>query len=218
MSLIISDGEPKDIQLNGTAVKEVWFDGKKVWPIFAVIIDEYTVTGTLITKDYWYTTIEECSGECYQDPHGSMSDRNCDCYGREGYELATCYRLELTFSGKIDHLPIKYISKSGATVIIETNKLKHDKDKNTYTHEFDTMDTLEEIQSIYPDTGVTDYSIIKSCDITEQKYEAPELDCDCGEENCEDDCINCVSDDCISDMGDCDCADCSDCDMDCGLD
>lgn len=208
MSFILSGNTPKSFQLNGAAVKEIWYGGKKIWPTF--IMDEYVITGTLTTRELW-----ESVGGGETTLPGGWSGRDCDCQG-EGYELATYYRLELTFSGNINHLPIKYISKTGATVIIEANKLKHDKDKNIYTHDFDTKDTLEEIQSIYPDTGVTDYSIIKSCDITEQEYEPPESNCDCGE-NCED-CINCVSDDCLSDMGDCDCADCSDCDMDCGLD
>lgn len=166
-------------------------------------MDEYVITGTLLTTKTWHAVDV---GET--NLPGGWSGRDCDCQG-EGYELETCYELELVFSGAIKYPPIKYISKTGATVIIDPNKLKRDAAKGTYTHNFGTMWSLDEIQSVYPRTGVTGYSTIKSCDITE-RTEEPASDCgNCnGESNCQG-----MGDDCLYDGYDCDCFDC---DQDCG--
>lgn len=181
MSFILSGNTPKSFQFNGAAVKEIWYGGKKIWPTF--IMDEYVITGTLTTKEFW-EPVGGGESNCV-----NWSGRDCDCQG-EGYELAAYYKLELVFSAPIKHFPIKYISRSGATVIIEINKFKYDEEKGTYTHDFGTLKSLEELQSVYPVAGVDEYSSIKSCNITEQEYEAPEncncVDCsDCGRDDCD---------------------------------
>ena len=174
MSFILSGNTPKSFQFNGAAVKEIWYGGKKIWPTF--IMDEYVITGTLTTKEFG-----EPIGDCNGNGTSTWSGRDCDCQG-EGYELAAYYKLELVFSAPIKHFPIKYISRSGATVIIEINKFKYDEEKRTYTHDFGTLKSLEELQSVYPAAGVDEYSSIKSCNIVNVKYEPP---ADCGNVDCQ---------------------------------
>lgn len=192
MSLFFSGSEPKTIQLNGTAVKEVWFDGKKIWPIVVTVIDEYTITGTLTTGLYWEKENADSDCEAVDQCYGNCQNASMliDCAG-EGYESFVGYKLELIFSAPIKHFPIKYISKSGATIIIEINKFKYDKEKGTYTHDFGVLKDIEQVQSIYPAEGVKDYSVFKSCNITnvnEVPEDCSEPDCQCSEEiNCPDD-------------------------------
>lgn len=218
MSLIISSGGPKDIQLNGTAVKEVWFDGKKVWPV----IQNYVITGTIFGKGKRAT--ENCGGgnrQC-QDGSGSLSI-NCQCDNCQREHDDYTYKIQLTFAG-VDKLPIKYVSKSGATVIINQSELTGSGTTYTYTSDYLQNDKTDEsfgedegintVKSLYPESGVPGYSVISSINIevkdegVGQSSDIPK-DCDCSS-----DCSNC-GDDCLGDMGDCDCADC---DMDCGLD
>ena len=164
--------------------------------------DEYDITGTLLTGEDWYNT-GNC-GNC-----NNLSGRDCDCQG-EGYELRTCYELSLTFGGIIKNLPIKYISKSGATVIIELLKLKYDKTKNTYTHDFGTMWTLDEVKAVYPKANIVGENLIRSCKIVERKQETPkDCDCNCNESNCN------QFDEGYDPTTDYDCYGDQDCDQDC---
>ena len=162
--------KPASIKYNGVAVQVLKYNGVVVWQA----MDSYVITGKLIGKGTRHSWDCNCS-----DCRSGYSD--CDCSGSgDDYE----YSLQLTFSG-VSRFPIKYVSKSGATVSIEKSAVSGSGSTYTYTSgtfnvnqpsmagencskSFDVNSGIEELKSIYPASGLSSYSSIASINITAQ--------------------------------------------------
>lgn len=165
--------KPASIKYNGVSVQVLKYNGVVVWQA----MDSYVITGKLIgkgTKHSW-----DCN--CEIDDCHSEQNCNCNCSNSgDDYE----YSLQLTFSG-VSRFPIKYVSKSGATVSIEKTAVSGSGNTYTYTSEtfnsshpsmtgsdcsesFDMNSGIEELKSIYPASGLSSYSSIASINITAQ--------------------------------------------------
>lgn len=182
--------KPASIKYNGVAVQVLKYNGVVVWQA----MDSYVITGKLIgkgTKYNWNCNCSNCKSDC----------QDCDCSNSgNDYE----YSLQLTFSG-VSRFPIKYVSKSGATVSIEKTAVSGSGNTYTYTSKtfnsshpsmtgrncsesFDMNSGIEELKSIYPAAGLSPYSSIDSINITAQNNGVSDCVSDCVSEsnNCND--------------------------------
>lgn len=178
--------KPASIKYNGVSVQVLKYNGVVVWQA----MDSYVITGKLIgkgTRHSWDCNCSNCKSNC----------QDCDCSNSgNDYE----YSLQLTFSG-VSRFPIKYISKSGATVSIEKTAVSGSGNTYTYTSEtfnsshpsmtgrncsesFDMNSGIEELKSIYPAAGLSSYSSIASINITAQNNGVS--DCVSEADNCND--------------------------------
>lgn len=164
--------KPASIKYNGVAVQVVKYNGVVVWQA----MDSYVITGKLIGEGVRH------SWDCDCETDDCHSEQNCDCNcsnSEDDYK----YSLQLTFSG-VSRFPIKYVSKSGATVSIEKSAVSGSGSTYTYTsgtfnvnqpsmtgncsESFDMDSGIEELKSIYPASGLSSYSSIASINITAQ--------------------------------------------------
>lgn len=174
---------------NGKEVQTVKMDGVVVWTRTNV----YSITGTVYGNNFG----EQCK-DCWDMSH------DCQCESYNDYQ----YKIKLTFSG-VTRFPIKYVSKSGATVSLEKTAVTGS--GSTYTYEskyiddggnaqdesFNSTTAINTVKSLYPASGVNGYSTISSININ-TKDEAYS-DCGGGTTDCDCQC------DCDSD-GQCDCS------------
>ena len=184
---------PTNITYQGKDVQTVKYNGIIVW----ARADVYSITGTVYGNNFG----EECQN-CWDMSH------DCQCESYDDYQ----YKIKLTFSG-VTRFPIKYVSKSGATVSLEKTAVTGS--GNTYTYEskyiddggnaqnesFNSTTAINTVKSLYPASGVNGYSTISSININ-TKDEAYS-DCGGGTTDCTTDC-ECQCD-CDND-GQCDCS------------
>ena len=150
---------PTRIIYQGKEVQTLKFNGVVVWQRG----DVYTITGTVLGKgidNTWYN--------CTSGSHSQECD--CDCT-----ETDWQYRLQLTFTG-VTRFPIKYVSKSGATVSLEKTAVSGSGTTYTYTsaylndgftsgESYNASTGVNVVKSIYPASGVSGYSSISSINI-----------------------------------------------------
>ncbi|MGN8831181.1 hypothetical protein ACTQV0_12805 [Selenomonas montiformis] len=181
--------KPASIKYNGASVQVLKYNGVVVWQA----MDSYVITGKLIGKGTRH------SWDCNCETNDCHSEQNCNCNcsnSGDDYE----YSLQLTFSG-VSRFPIKYVSKSGATVSIEKSAVSGSGSTYTYTsgtfnvnqpsmtgkncsESFDMNSGIEELKSIYPASGLSSYSSIASINITAQNNGVS--DCVSESNNCQD--------------------------------
>lgn len=180
---------PTSITYQGKDVQTLKYNGVVVW----TRADVYSITGTVYGNDFG----GQCK-DCWDMSH------DCQCESYNDYQ----YKIKLTFSG-VTRFPIKYVSKSGATVSLEKTAVTGS--RNTYTYEskyiddggnaqdesFNSTTAINTVKSLYPASGVNGYSTISSININ-TKDEAYS-NCGGGTTDCDCQC-NCDSD------GQCDCS------------
>lgn len=158
MGSFLYDGKrPTSITYQGEQVQTLQYNGVTVWTRAYV----YSITGTVYGNDFG----GQCK-DCYDMSH------DCDCEAYIDYQ----YKIKLTFSG-VTNFPIKYVSKSGATVSLEKTAVTGS--GNTYTYEseyiddggdaqsesFNSTTAINTVKSLYPASGVDGYSTISSINI-----------------------------------------------------
>lgn len=161
-NFIYGSGKPSKIIYNGQAVQKVVYGNTTVW----TADDSYVITGTLYGQGVnGYVDVE-----CVNCPSSTEYDRQ--------YYTDYSYKLSLTFSG-VTKFPIKYISKSGATVSLEKSSVSGsgttytynyntylNNDSGTSDESFDVNEGIKALKSIYPASGVDGYSSISSINIS----------------------------------------------------
>lgn len=160
-NLIYGGKRPNAIKCNGTAVRTVKYNNAVVWQA----MDSYKITGTVFGSGD--RTIIDCSGpDC-----GPSDNCNCDCrYDETDYT----YKIQLTFAD-VHRFPIKYVSKSGATVTINQSQVSGSGTTFTYTSDYlqngstdenyNANEGINTVKSLYPSSGVSGYSSIASISI-----------------------------------------------------
>lgn len=207
-NLVYGGKRPNVIKYNGATVRTVKYNNVVVWQA----IDTYGISGTVFGKGW--RTIDDCG----QNNCGGGS-RDCNCNCRDVYDDYT-YKIQLTFTG-VYRFPVKYVSKSGATVTINQNQMSGSGTTWTYTsgylqngstnEGYSTNEGINTVKSLYPASGVSGYSSIASINIGAKDESIGECtvdnhNCNCGGGG--GDCDN--PNQCEHDgQCDCDCYDCS---------
>ena len=162
-NLIYGGKRPNVIKCNGTAVRTVKYNNAVAWQA----MDSYKITGTVFGSGN-RTTISECFEDCSP---GQSENCNCDC---DHDETDYTYKIQLTFAG-VHRFPIKYVSKSGATVTINQSQVSGSGTTFTYTsnylqngytdESYNANEGINTVKSLYPSSGVSGYSSIASIGI-----------------------------------------------------